>query len=128
MSIYRTAGKRAFDVTLAAAALVALSPVLLVVALAVRLGMGRPVLFRQLRPGRGGRPFELLKFRTMRDARDAEGRPLPDAERQVLREVVEVIAQPKLARQLSNPRGDLCRRQMKQLPHRPRSGPGVEAP
>ncbi|HEX7601486.1 MAG TPA: sugar transferase [Polyangiaceae bacterium] len=81
MSIYRTAGKRAFDVTLAAAALVALSPALLAVALAVRLGMGRPVLFRQLRPGRGGRPFELLKFRTMRDARDAEGRPLPDAER-----------------------------------------------
>jgi lipopolysaccharide/colanic/teichoic acid biosynthesis glycosyltransferase len=79
-SIYRTAGKRALDVILATAALAVLSPALLIVALAVRLGMGRPVLFRQLRPGRGGRPFELLKFRTMRDARDAEG-PLVDAER-----------------------------------------------
>jgi lipopolysaccharide/colanic/teichoic acid biosynthesis glycosyltransferase len=81
MSIYRTAGKRTFDAILAAAALVALSPALLIVALAVRLGMGRPVTFRQLRPGKGGRPFELLKFRTMRDAQDAAGRPLPDAER-----------------------------------------------
>jgi sugar transferase EpsL len=78
MSIYRAAGKRALDVILAAAALVALSPVLLAVAVAVRVKLGRPVLFRQVRPGRGGRPFELLKFRTMRDV---AGRPLPDAER-----------------------------------------------
>ena len=81
MSIYRTAGKRAFDAILAAAALAVLSPALLIVALAVRLGMGRPVLFRQLRPGRGGRPFELLKFRTMREARAGEDPLTSDAAR-----------------------------------------------
>jgi lipopolysaccharide/colanic/teichoic acid biosynthesis glycosyltransferase len=80
-SLYRTAGKRALDVVLAAAGLAVLSPALLFVALAVRLGMGRPVLFRQLRPGRGGRPFALLKFRTMRDAFDEDGRLRHDAER-----------------------------------------------
>lgn len=80
-SVYRAAGKRALDATLAAAALVALSPVLLAVATAVRVKLGWPVLFRQVRPGQGGRPFELLKFRTMRDTRDSAGRPLPDAER-----------------------------------------------
>ncbi|HEY3350328.1 MAG TPA: sugar transferase [Thermoanaerobaculia bacterium] len=81
MSLYRRGGKRAFDTALAAAGLAVLSPVLLFVAAAVRLRMGRPVLFRQVRPGWSGRPFELLKFRTMRDAGDAEGRPLPDGER-----------------------------------------------
>jgi lipopolysaccharide/colanic/teichoic acid biosynthesis glycosyltransferase len=81
MSIYRTAGKRALDVGLAAAALVVLSPALMIVALAARFGMGRPVLFRQIRPGRCGRPFDLLKFRTMREALDDAGRPSPDAER-----------------------------------------------
>jgi lipopolysaccharide/colanic/teichoic acid biosynthesis glycosyltransferase len=81
MSFYRTVGKRAFDMVLAAVALAVLSPELLIVALAVRLGLGRPVLFRQVRPGRDGRPFELLKFRTMRDACDREERPLPDVER-----------------------------------------------
>ena len=56
-------------------------PLLLVIALAVRLRMGSPVLFRQTRPGRGGRPFELLKFRTMTDRRGPDGELLPDAER-----------------------------------------------
>lgn len=56
-------------------------PLALAIGLAVRLAMGRPVLFRQLRPGLGGEPFELLKFRTMRDARRADGTELPDAER-----------------------------------------------
>ena len=73
--------KRAVDVVVAAAALVLLSPVLLGVALAVRRRLGAPVLFRQTRPGLHGRPFEMIKFRTMRDATDAEGRPRPDAER-----------------------------------------------
>lgn len=81
MSLYCRGGKRAFDTVFAAAGLAVLSPVLLLVAAAVRLGMGRPVLFRQVRPGQGGRPFELLKFRTMRNAQDADGRPLPDGER-----------------------------------------------
>ena len=58
-----------------------LSPLLLVIGLAVRLRMGSPVLFRQTRPGLGGRPFELLKFRTMTDRRGPDGALLPDAER-----------------------------------------------
>jgi lipopolysaccharide/colanic/teichoic acid biosynthesis glycosyltransferase len=73
--------KRALDVAAAAAGLLLLSPVLLATAAAVRMGMGSPVLFRQRRPGLGGRPFHMLKFRTMRDAVDARGTPLSDAER-----------------------------------------------
>jgi lipopolysaccharide/colanic/teichoic acid biosynthesis glycosyltransferase len=61
--------------------LILLAPVFLGVAAAVRLSLGSPVLFRQTRPGLGGKPFEMLKFRTMRDAHDARGNPLPDAER-----------------------------------------------
>ena len=75
------AQKRLLDVGVAGAGLVVLSPVLLVIALAVRVRMGAPVLFRQTRPGRGGRPFELLKFRTMTDRRGHDGELLPDAER-----------------------------------------------
>ncbi len=73
--------KRIFDLVVALAALLALSPVLLVVALLVRVKLGTPVLFRQQRPGLHGRPFAMLKFRTMTDERDAAGAPLPDAER-----------------------------------------------
>lgn len=73
--------KRALDVAGSGAALVLLAPVLLGVAAAVRVSMGAPVLFRQLRPGLDGRPFRMYKFRTMRDAVDRSGRPLPDAER-----------------------------------------------
>ncbi len=73
--------KRALDILGAAAGLVLLSLLLAAVALLVRWQMGRPVLFRQTRPGLNGRPFAMVKFRTMRDAADAAGRPLPDAER-----------------------------------------------
>jgi sugar transferase EpsL len=73
--------KRAVDLAGAALLLVLLSPVLAAIAVAVRLRMGAPVLFRQLRPGRHGRPFTLLKFRTMVDARDGDGAPLPDSVR-----------------------------------------------
>jgi len=73
--------KRVFDIVGAAALLVVLSLVLAVVAVLVRLKLGRPVLFKQVRPGRDGRPFVILKFRTMLDAYDAVGNPLPDAER-----------------------------------------------
>lgn len=62
-------------------ALLILSPLLLALAMLVRIGMGRPILFRQLRSGRGGREFEMLKFRSMRDLADASGAPLPDAQR-----------------------------------------------
>jgi len=70
--------KRVLDVLLAACALVALSPVLLVVAVLVRMRLGAPVLFTQVRPGLGGRPFRMVKFRTMTEARDAAGTLLPD--------------------------------------------------
>ena len=73
--------KRTFDVALAGAALVLLSPVLLVVGAVVRLRLGSPVLFRQVRPGRGERPFELVKFRTMTEERGPDGEVLPDADR-----------------------------------------------
>lgn len=79
--LYARVGKRALDLVLALPALVVLAPLLGALALAVALTMGRPVLFRQRRPGFGGEPFTLHKLRTMRDARDSEGRPLPDGER-----------------------------------------------
>jgi sugar transferase EpsL len=80
-TMYRRFSKRALDVVGSAIALVLLSPVMAIVALAVRLRLGSPVLFRQRRPGLHGAPFELAKFRTMRDARDRAGRPLPDEDR-----------------------------------------------
>jgi sugar transferase EpsL len=73
--------KRVIDVIGASAALVLLSPILAVIAILVRVRMGPPVLFRQQRPGRGGRPFEMTKFRTMTDRRGPDGALLPDAER-----------------------------------------------
>lgn len=73
--------KRAFDIVVAAIALLVLSPVIAILAWQVQRKLGRPVLFRQTRPGHKGKPFEMIKFRTMRDAVDASGRPLPDAER-----------------------------------------------
>ena len=73
--------KRLFDLLAASLALVLLSPVLLVVALLVQMVHGRPVLFGQVRPGYRGRLFRIFKFRTMSDARAANGDLLPDAER-----------------------------------------------
>jgi lipopolysaccharide/colanic/teichoic acid biosynthesis glycosyltransferase len=73
--------KRLLDVCLAAAAFVLLLPVLLLIAAAVRLRLGSPIVFAQKRPGLGGRPFKLVKFRTMTDKRDSSGVLLTDAER-----------------------------------------------
>jgi lipopolysaccharide/colanic/teichoic acid biosynthesis glycosyltransferase len=73
--------KRGFDVVMAACGLVVLALPMLAIAITVRLSMGSPVLFRQPRPGRHGRPFTLVKFRTMKDATDTSGRPLPDDQR-----------------------------------------------
>jgi sugar transferase EpsL len=73
--------KRAMDVAVAAIALVVLSPIIGSVAIAVRSRLGTPVFFRQLRPGLDGRPFMMLKFRTMSDSRDETGAQLPDAVR-----------------------------------------------
>ena len=78
---YKRFGKRLLDLGLALAALALLWPVLLCLAVLVRLQLGAPVLFRQTRPGLHGRPFSILKFRTMTDARDARGNLLPDGER-----------------------------------------------
>ena len=69
------------DVVVSTAALIVLFPLLAVLAVVVRRRMGAPVLFRQTRPGLDGRPFEMIKFRTMRDAHDEHGHPLSDAER-----------------------------------------------
>ena len=78
---YRRRGKRLFDLAVSIPALILLAPLAAAVALAVRWGLGPPVVFRQVRPGLDGRPFTLLKFRTLRDARDERGEPLPDRER-----------------------------------------------
>ncbi len=78
---YRRYGKRAIDITGAGVGLLLLSPLLLAVAVAVRMRIGHPVLFRQRRPGFLAQPFLLIKFRTMTNATDREGRPLPDAQR-----------------------------------------------
>lgn len=73
--------KRICDFVLALVALAILSPVLLIVAWQIGRKLGSPVLFCQIRPGLHGQPFRMIKFRTMRDAVDAHGKPLPDAER-----------------------------------------------
>lgn len=73
--------KAVLDRVIAATGLVAASPVIALGAGAVLLSLGRPVFFRQERPGRLGRPFRIVKFRTMRQAVDAHGQPLPDEER-----------------------------------------------
>lgn len=78
---YARFGKRALDLVVGGAMLLLLSPLLAVIAALIWLRLGRPVLFRQARPGKNGVPFVLLKFRTMREAVDAAGRPLPDAQR-----------------------------------------------
>ena len=73
--------KRLIDITASSAALVVLSPVLAVTAYQVKKNLGSPVLFKQTRPGLNGKPFEMIKFRTMKDATDKEGNLLPDDER-----------------------------------------------
>jgi lipopolysaccharide/colanic/teichoic acid biosynthesis glycosyltransferase len=73
--------KRAFDIAVALVALVLLSPVMLVVAILVAIFLGRPVLFRQTRPGLHAKSFKVLKFRTMTDAHGPDGELLPDADR-----------------------------------------------
>ena len=73
--------KRLFDFSAAALGLLLLALPLLVLTLLVRRKLGRPAFFRQVRPGRHGRPFQMVKFRTMTDARGPDGALLPDAER-----------------------------------------------
>lgn len=79
--MYRRWGKRVLDLGLILLGLPLILPLVAIVALMVALKLARPVLFRQLRPGRYGRPFTLYKFRSMTDGRDAQGKLLPDADR-----------------------------------------------
>ncbi|MGP9635796.1 sugar transferase [Psychrobacter sp. AOP3-A1-26] len=73
--------KRLFDITAATTALVALSPVYAITAYKVSQNLGSPVLFKQTRPGLNGEPFEMVKFRTMLNAFDEQGNPLPNEQR-----------------------------------------------
>lgn len=73
--------KRILDIIIASTALILLSPLYAYVAYKVKKNLGSPVLFRQVRPGLHGKPFEMIKFRTMKDAIDERGNPLPDSER-----------------------------------------------
>ncbi|WP_370448146.1 sugar transferase [Collinsella sp. AF02-46-1] len=86
-SIYERFVKRALDILLSVVALVVLSPILVVTAVLVRVKLGSPILFKQIRPGRRNSEtgeeelFKLFKFRTMTDGRDEEGNLLPDSQR-----------------------------------------------
>ncbi|ANN27780.1 sugar transferase [Vibrio vulnificus] len=73
--------KRLFDFLASLSALILLSPIIALVAWKIRKNLGSPVLFRQTRPGLNGKSFEMVKFRTMKDAADEQGNPLPDSER-----------------------------------------------
>jgi lipopolysaccharide/colanic/teichoic acid biosynthesis glycosyltransferase len=73
--------KRFIDISASLCALLLLAPAMAIVAWSIHKKLGSPVLFRQVRPGRDGKPFEMVKFRTMRDAVDADGNPLADSER-----------------------------------------------
>ena len=79
--LYARCVKRLLDILLSGCALIVLSPVLLVVAILVRLKLGSPVIFCQERPGRGEKIFKMYKFRSMTDQRDEKGELLPDAAR-----------------------------------------------
>ena len=70
--------KRIFDILLAGLGLIVLSPVFILIAIAIRIKLGRPVMFKQMRPGLQGRSFFMYKFRTMTDKRDENGVLLPD--------------------------------------------------
>ncbi len=81
LSLYARLVKRLLDILFSAALIIVLTPLLLVVWLGVRLLLGKPALFRDERAGLGGRPFRLVKFRSMTEAKGPDGALLPDAER-----------------------------------------------
>lgn len=78
---YRFAGKRFLDVAVSIPAMVLLAPVVVIIAVLLRVMSGAPVLFKQRRPGLQGKLFSIFKFRTMNDSHDRAGRPLPDGRR-----------------------------------------------
>ena len=73
--------KRLFDIIASASGLIFLSPIFLILIYLIRKNLGSPVFFIQERPGKDGKPFKMIKFRSMRDAIDKDGNPLPDSER-----------------------------------------------
>ena len=73
--------KRLFDIIASVSGLIFLSPVFLILIYLIRKNLGEPVFFTQERPGKNGKPFKMIKFRSMRDAVDKDGNPLPDSER-----------------------------------------------
>jgi lipopolysaccharide/colanic/teichoic acid biosynthesis glycosyltransferase len=73
--------KRFFDISVSLIALILLSPLILIIGLKVSSNLGKPILFKQLRPGLNGKIFSIAKFRSMRDSNDDKGNPLPDYER-----------------------------------------------
>ena len=73
--------KRLFDIVASASGLIFLSPVFLILIYLIRKNLGEPVFFTQERPGKDGKPFKMIKFRSMRNAVDKDGNPLPDSER-----------------------------------------------
>ena len=73
--------KRLFHIIASASGLIFLSPVFLILIYLIRKNLGEPVFFTQERPGKDGKPFKMIKFRSMRDAVDQDGNPLPDSER-----------------------------------------------
>ena len=73
--------KRLFDIIASVSGLIFLSPVFLILIYLIRKNLGEPVFFTQERPGKDGKPFKMIKFRSMRDAVDKDGNPLPDSER-----------------------------------------------
>ena len=73
--------KRLFDIIASASGLIFLSPAFLILIYLIRKNLGEPVFFTQERPGKDGKPFKMIKFRSMRDAVDQDGNPLPDSER-----------------------------------------------
>lgn len=106
---WRLVVKKTIDRTVAAAGLVVLAPVLGATALGVRATMGSPVIFRQVRPGHRTRPFAVIKFRTMRDARDRQGRLLPDSERMTrFGRFLRSTSLDELPQLINVVRGELC--------------------
>jgi sugar transferase EpsL len=107
-AFYARRVKRALDIIAAAVALIVLSPVIALTALAVRMFLGSPVLFRQLRPGLHERPFTVMKFRTLADVRDATGTLLPDGQRMTaLGRIVRTLSLDELPQLMNVLRGDM---------------------
>ena len=100
--------KRGFDLSIALALLIGLSPLLALLALAVRWQLGRPVLFAQIRPGLNGAPFKFYKFRTMTNARNTAGELLPDAARLTpLGELMRKLSLDELPQLVNVVKGDM---------------------